>query len=74
MALQLAANQKTAHSDMPHDPEALQKLEHEERMVRELLKQSLADEHRVLMEQGILRTRLQRIENDKYRLLTGRRT
>ena len=58
-----------SHSKLDAGAEELQRIEHRERMVQGLLDMNLAKQRELQREEGKLRGDLQRLENDKYRIL-----
>lgn len=58
-----------SHSKLDVNAEELQRIEHRERMVQGLLDMNLAKQRELQREEGKLRGDLQRLENDKYRIL-----
>lgn len=53
-------------------PEELQKVEHRIRLCEARLDNVLTEKSRIEQEEGKIRCDIQRLENEKYRLITGR--
>lgn len=56
------------------DPQTLQQLEHALRMKEAQLKSVLSEKSQIERQEGQIRCEMQRLENEKFKLLSGRET